>query len=125
MRSREILSHLKFLAEEVDLHVLEGNMVVEIKNSAVNKGSAATKWLDQSDFDFVMAIGDDRTDEDQLGASYDELEWAMKMQEEGRNLDQFVGRDKTVFEIYTRLNKINQHKIQPIPLCEIPPQFKD
>ena len=36
--------------------------------------------------------GDDRTDEDQIGASYDELEWAMKMQEKGRNLNQFVGR---------------------------------
>jgi NAD+ synthase len=69
--------------------------------------------------------GDDRTDEDQIGASYDELEWAMKMQEKGRNLDQFVGREKTVFEIYSRLNKINQHKIQPIPVCEIPSQFKD
>jgi len=69
--------------------------------------------------------GDDRTDEDQIGASYDELEWAMKMQETGRNLDQFVGRKKTVFEIYSRLNKINQHKIQPIPVCEIPSQFKD
>lgn len=68
--------------------------------------------------------GDDRTDEDQIGASYDELEWAMKMQEEGRNLDQFVGREKIVFEIYIRLNKINQHKIQPIPVCEIPSQFK-
>jgi NAD+ synthase len=68
--------------------------------------------------------GDDRTDEDQIGASYDELEWAMKMQEEGRNLDQFVGLEKTVFEIYIRLNKINQHKIQPIPVCEIPLQLK-
>jgi NAD+ synthase len=68
--------------------------------------------------------GDDRTDEDQIGASYDELEWAMKMQDKGRNLDQFVGREKIVFEIYIRLNKINQHKIQPIPVCEIPSQFR-
>jgi NAD+ synthase len=69
--------------------------------------------------------GDDRTDEDQIGASYDELEWAMKMQDAGRNLNEFVGRERTVFEIYARLNKMNQHKIQPIPVCEIPPQFKD
>jgi NAD+ synthase len=64
--------------------------------------------------------GDDRTDEDQIGATYDELEWAMEMQEKGKNLNQFVGRKKTVFEVYTRLNKMNQHKIQPIPVCEIP-----
>jgi NAD+ synthase len=68
--------------------------------------------------------GDDRTDEDQIGASYDELEWAMKMQEKSRNLDHFVGREKTVFQIYSRLNKINQHKIQPIPVCEIPSKLK-
>tara|TARA_R110002110_G_scaffold50369_12_gene149120 strand:+ start:4611 stop:5399 length:789 start_codon:yes stop_codon:yes gene_type:complete len=68
--------------------------------------------------------GDDRTDEDQIGASYDELEWAMKMQEKGMHANQFEGREKTVFEIYSRLNKINQHKIQPIPVCEIPSQLK-
>ena len=67
--------------------------------------------------------GDDRTDEDQIGASYDELEWAMKMQELGRSLDEFTGREKIVFEIYIRLNKINQHKMQPIPVCEIPKQY--
>ena len=68
--------------------------------------------------------GDNRTDEDQIGASYDELEWAMKMQEKGRNLEHFVGREKIVFEIYSRLNKINQHKMKPIPVCEIPSQLK-
>ena len=68
--------------------------------------------------------GDDRTDEDQIGASYDELEWAMKMQELGRSLDEFTGREKIVFEIYIRLNKINQHKMQPIPVCEIPKQYR-
>ena len=35
--------------------------------------------------------GDDRTDEDQIGASYDELEWAMKMDDLGRNSDDFSG----------------------------------
>lgn len=69
--------------------------------------------------------GDDRTDEDQIGASYDELEWAMKMQEKGRSVDQFVGREKRVFEIYSRLNKMNQHKMQAIPVCEIPSHLKD
>ena len=68
--------------------------------------------------------GDDRTDEDQIGASYDELEWAMKMQELGKSLDEFTGREKTVFEIYIQLNKINQHKMQPIPVCEIPKKYR-
>lgn len=65
-------------------------------------------------------FGDSRTDEDQIGASYDELEWAMKKQNEGKTADEFSGRNLEVFKIYTRLNRINQHKMVPIPVCEIP-----
>jgi NAD+ synthase len=68
--------------------------------------------------------GDNRTDEDQIGASYDELEWAMKMQDAGKKSSDFEGREKEVMAIYLRLNKANQHKMQPIPVCEIPPQLK-
>jgi len=69
-------------------------------------------------------FGDSRTDEDQIGASYDELEWAMKMQEENKSPEDFSGRKKEVLKIYARLNKANQHKIMPIPVCEIPPALK-
>jgi len=65
-------------------------------------------------------FGDSRTDEDQIGASYDELEWAMKMQDEGKTLEDFSERNLEVFKIYTRLNRINQHKMIAIPVCEIP-----
>ncbi len=69
-------------------------------------------------------FGDSRTDEDQLGASYDELEWAMLEDENGKTAEQFEGREKQVFEIYKRLNTINQHKMLPIPVCEIPQDLK-
>ena len=69
-------------------------------------------------------FGDSRTDEDQIGASYDELEWAMVMQEKGKSENDFLGRDQEVFKIYTRLNRINQHKMLPIPICEIPEEIK-
>ncbi|MGJ8762308.1 MAG: NAD(+) synthase [Polaribacter sp.] len=69
-------------------------------------------------------FGDSRTDEDQIGASYDELEWAMVMQEKGKSENDFSGRDLEVFKIYTRLNRINQHKMLPIPICEIPNEIK-
>jgi len=65
-------------------------------------------------------FGDSRTDEDQIGASYDELEWAMKMQDLGKTANDFIGREQEVFKIYTRLNSINQHKMNPIPVCVIP-----
>ncbi|MEL4307971.1 NAD(+) synthase [Joostella sp. CR20] len=68
--------------------------------------------------------GDNRTDEDQIGASYPELEWAMKMAENGKKATDFEGREKIVFETYTRLNRANQHKMQPIPVCTIPNELK-
>ncbi len=68
-------------------------------------------------------FGDSRTDEDQLGASYDELEWAMNKKELGGKADDFTGREKEVFTIFTRLNTLNQHKMQPIPVCEIPKEL--
>lgn len=69
-------------------------------------------------------FGDSRTDEDQIGASYDELEWAMKMQDLEKKAEDFLGREKEVFQIYTRLNKMNQHKMIAIPVCEIPTALK-
>ena len=68
-------------------------------------------------------FGDSRTDEDQIGASYDELEWAMKMQAKGKTADDFSGREQEVLKIYTRLNTINQHKMITIPVCEIPKEL--
>lgn len=65
-------------------------------------------------------FGDDRSDEEQLGASYDELEKAMLAFENGKTASDFSGREKEVFEIFTRLNTINQHKMNPIPVCVIP-----
>jgi NAD+ synthase len=69
-------------------------------------------------------FGDSRTDEDQIGASYDELEWAMKMQDTGKIHTEFSGRELEVFTIYSRLNRINQHKMNPIPVCEISSKLK-
>lgn len=68
--------------------------------------------------------GDDRTDEDQLGASYDELEWAMGAQEEGKKINDFSGRQKEVYKNYLQLNHANSHKMNPIPICKIPENLK-
>jgi NAD+ synthase len=68
--------------------------------------------------------GDDKTDEDQIGASYDELEWAMKQVELGKKNSDFIGREKEVIDIYTKRNRANKHKMIPIPICEIPKSIK-
>lgn len=64
LRTRELVNHLKYLAANYNLHVMEGNKVIEIKNIEVNKGRAALKWLEQYPSDFIITIGDDWTDED-------------------------------------------------------------
>ena len=69
-------------------------------------------------------FGDSRTDEDQIGASYDELEWAMLQDELGNTIDNFEDRQKEVFTIYKQRNNANKHKINPIPICEIPNKLK-
>ena len=69
-------------------------------------------------------FGDNRSDEDQIGATYDELEQAMKLYDEGKQKDEFSGRQREVFEIYTKRHLANLHKINPIPVCEIPDEFK-
>lgn len=61
--------------------------------------------------------GDDRTDEDQIGASYPELEWAMGFDGDEASLPP---RKQEVLKIYRRLNKMNRHKMEPIPVCTIP-----
>ena len=64
LRTRELASHLRYMAADKNLSVLEGDMVVEIKNSEVDKGSAAERWLQKNQYEFILAIGDDWTDED-------------------------------------------------------------
>ena len=69
--------------------------------------------------------GDDKTDEAQIGASYDELEWAMKQVELGNKTTNFSKREKEVYDIYMKRNRANQHKMIPIPICEIPEELKN
>ncbi|NNC70756.1 MAG: NAD(+) synthase [Flavobacteriaceae bacterium] len=65
-------------------------------------------------------FGDSRTDEDQIGASYDELEWAMTQADLGKTAADFEGREQRIMEIYTWRHQANKHKMVPIPVCEIP-----
>ena len=69
-------------------------------------------------------FGDNRSDEDQIGATYNELEWAMEMYEKGYKSKEFIGREKEVFEIYKKRHLANQHKMKPIPICLISENLK-
>ncbi len=70
--------------------------------------------------------GDDRSDEDQIGASYPELEWAMELR--ARNQDpeslSLNDRQRTVLAIFDRMHAANRHKMLPIPVCVIPEELR-
>ena len=65
----------------------------------------------------------ERTDEQQIGATYPELEkiqkeWGIKTEAD------YSGRDLEVYKIFARMNKAAQHKMQPIPVCDIPEEWR-
>ncbi len=68
--------------------------------------------------------GDDRTDEDQIGASYPELEWAMEHVAKAGPDDGLSPRQAQVLAIYKRLHAANRHKMEPIPVCIIPDELR-
>jgi NAD+ synthase len=67
---------------------------------------------------------DDRSDVDQIGSSYEDLEWAMEFEDQGGDASQLSAEKKQVLATYKKFNKANQHKMQPIPVCEIPDELK-
>jgi len=68
---------------------------------------------------------DNRTDEEQIGVNYDELEWAMNELKKNPSLKGVTDEQVKTIEIYLKFNNKNQHKMSPIPVCEIPTSFLD
>ena len=69
-------------------------------------------------------FGDDRSDEDQIGASYPELEWAMAYRERKNSGTSLSPRQAEVLAIFDRRHAANKHKMAPIPVCVIPAEFR-
>ena len=67
---------------------------------------------------------DNRTDEEQIGATYNEIEWAMQQKKLGKKISDFNGREKEVFEVFEKHQNNNLHKMNPIPICKIPNNLK-
>ncbi|TLV02948.1 bifunctional alpha,alpha-trehalose-phosphate synthase (UDP-forming)/trehalose-phosphatase [Dyadobacter luticola] len=68
-RAQELLWQLKnYIQPELNLQVIDGNKVVEVKKTAFNKGTSARMFVENGNYDFILAIGDDTTDEDMFEA---------------------------------------------------------
>lgn len=68
LRCLELLSELTEYTRNLDVQVVPGNKIVEVRNSGIDKGKAVKKILADADYDFILAAGDDRTDEDMFKA---------------------------------------------------------
>lgn len=72
IRSWELKDHMKEMTSNLNLEIMDGDKVIEIKNSGINKGRASIHKIGELKYDFILAIGDDWTDEYTFGALPDE-----------------------------------------------------
>lgn len=63
LRARELKNELREMIANHNLEIMEGNKVIEVKTGGIDKGAAANNFLRNIDPDFIMAMGDDWTDE--------------------------------------------------------------
>lgn len=64
IRAKELYEELLDFTTQLPLQVLQGNKVIEVRMKGINKGVAVASLLDKKTYDFILAIGDDKTDED-------------------------------------------------------------
>jgi trehalose 6-phosphate synthase/phosphatase len=61
--AKELTDHLISITANLDIQICHGNKIIEISNSGMNKGDLATHWINNCKCDFLLAVGEDRTDE--------------------------------------------------------------
>lgn len=64
LREQQLFEALMIPCARLGLQIMRGNKIIEIKSPLHTKGSEARRLLSTGEFDFIMAIGDDTTDED-------------------------------------------------------------
>lgn len=68
MVANELTDNLNNVTGNMNLQVLRGNKIVEIRNIDINKGTAVKEFNPGVNYDFILSIGDDWTDEDMFQA---------------------------------------------------------
>jgi trehalose 6-phosphate synthase/phosphatase len=106
VRVAELKDTLYFLTANLKLDVAEGNKIVEVKNAGINKGTAAMQWISKKKWDFMLAVGDDVTDED-LFRELPEFAYSLKV---GLAPSRAKLRFKTQNEVIPFLTKMKHAK---------------
>ena len=91
LRAKQLMENLEGLVANTPLVVMHGNKkVVEIKESGIGKGRAAHLWLDGGlPYDFILAIGDDLTDEE-LFKALPERAWTIRVGDAGASAARYA-----------------------------------
>jgi NAD+ synthase len=105
----------------VDISPIADLMKSEVRSLSAELGIAGS-IIGAKPTDGLWADG--RSDEDQIGATYDELEWAMHFIEKSDDVSGLNKRQLEVLTIYRRMHHANRHKMEPIPVCILPDALK-
>jgi trehalose 6-phosphate synthase/phosphatase len=110
LRAGELMNTLKYIVNDKGLQLLPGDKVVEVKNMEINKGKAALTLIDNENYDFIMALGDDFTDEDvfkalpesaitiKIGSNLSAAKFYLRTPAEVRKLLKVLGENSLVKE---------------------------
>lgn len=89
LRAKQLIENLEGMIANTPLVIMQGNKVVEVKESGVGKGRAAELWLTQdTPYDFILATGDDVTDEEMFEVMPDEA-WSIRVGAERKSLARY------------------------------------
>ncbi len=102
LRAHEVIDHLRYLATEFGLQLLDGDEVIELKSAEVNKGRAALTVMEDFNADFIIAIGDDSTDEDMFAALSEDM-FSVKVGNKETKAKFFVEKQAEVLELLNNL----------------------
>ncbi|WP_156309154.1 bifunctional alpha,alpha-trehalose-phosphate synthase (UDP-forming)/trehalose-phosphatase [Sphingobacterium endophyticum] len=105
-QAQELLQELRHLNQVLDLQIINGDQVIEIKNKLVNKGKAAIDLVNEINPDFILCIGDDATDEDMFIALPPQS-ITIKVGDKQSHAKYYVENHKEVLHLLANIEHIN------------------
>ncbi|MCD6347597.1 MAG: bifunctional alpha,alpha-trehalose-phosphate synthase (UDP-forming)/trehalose-phosphatase [Bacteroidales bacterium] len=105
-RSWELKDDLKTFVANLNLEIMDGDKVIEIKNAGINKGRAALNKMANKSFDFILALGDDWTDEYTFNALPDKA-FTIKVGTKSTSAKYYIDDVAAVRNLLKQLRSIN------------------
>ncbi|HEV2435738.1 MAG TPA: bifunctional alpha,alpha-trehalose-phosphate synthase (UDP-forming)/trehalose-phosphatase [Verrucomicrobiae bacterium] len=120
LRAKELLDDLAGYTRNIDVQVLEGNKVIEIRNTGVNKGTAAMEWLTGNPPEFILSIGDDWTDED-LFRALPPTAWSVRVGLATTAARYYLSSHTVVRRVLRELSEVTREQAAPSPPTMVAP----